>query len=57
MSHISFWHRVTLADATEVTWVYVIKCFCVLGFDSEEVITSMDLTSDGQGNTIKAMEA
>jgi len=36
---------------------YVINCFHASGFDSEEVISTMDVTSDGSENTMKIMEA
>ena len=35
---------------------YITKCFCASGFDSEEVIASMDMTSDGPENAMKIME-
>ena len=35
---------------------YITKCFRASGFDSEEVIASMDMTSDGPENAMKIME-
>lgn len=36
---------------------YVVNCFLAAGFDTEQVICSMDITSDGPKNSIKIIES